>query len=52
VPVVKGGKDTLTLVEGEGFKYEELPELDLVSVLEAGGELFLRYRTKREDQRK
>ena len=51
VPVVKGGKDTLTLVEGEGFKYGELPRLDLVSVLEAGGELFLRYRTKRESQR-
>ncbi|MGC8833385.1 MAG: RibD family protein [Armatimonadota bacterium] len=46
VPIVKGGKDTPTLVEGEGFGHRELPELELVSVLEAGGELFLRYRAK------
>lgn len=51
VPIVKGGKDVPTLVEGESIGYGELLKLDLVSVLEAGGELFLRYRTKQENQR-
>jgi hypothetical protein len=39
-PPIVGGTDPLTIVEGDG---EPVP-VALVSVLEAGGMLFLRYR--------
>jgi len=49
-PVIVGGKDTITAVEGpHAFAREELPHLELVSAFpnEETSELYLRYRTKR-----
>ncbi len=43
-PFLKGGRDTLTLLEGEGFPPEKIPRLQLLSLREKMGELFLRYR--------
>lgn len=43
-PLLKGGRDTLTLLEGEGFPPEKTPRLQLLSLREERGELFLRYR--------
>lgn len=49
-PLIKGGKDTPTLVEGEGFEHGRMPRLSLISVRDAEGELFLRYRVLRSDE--
>lgn len=49
-PVIVGGHDTLTAVEGSrAFSRDELPHLDLVSVYpnEETSELYLRYRRRR-----
>lgn len=48
-PLIKGGRDTPTLVEGEGFEYGRMPRLSLLSARDAEGELFLRYRVLRSD---
>ncbi|MGQ9525933.1 MAG: dihydrofolate reductase family protein [Armatimonadota bacterium] len=49
-PLIKGGRDTVTLVEGEAFGNECMPRLSLVSVREVEGELFLRYRVLRPEE--
>lgn len=43
-PWVKGGEDIRTPVEGEGFDRESAKHMELVSVYQHEGELFLRYR--------
>jgi len=48
-PLIKGGRDTPTLVEGDGFAYPRMPRLTLVSLCEDNGELFLRYRVLRSE---
>jgi riboflavin biosynthesis pyrimidine reductase len=49
-PIVVGGNETLTPVEGLGFTKETAPRLDLVSATanEETGEVYLRYRVKHE----
>ncbi len=47
VPVVVGGRDALTMVEGAGFPRERVRRLDLVGVEPVAGELFLTYRVRR-----
>jgi riboflavin biosynthesis pyrimidine reductase len=44
-PVVAGGREALTIVAGEPFP--SVVEMELVSALEHGGSLFLRYRVRR-----
>jgi riboflavin biosynthesis pyrimidine reductase len=48
-PIVVGGNETLTPVEGLGFTKETAPRLDLVSATpnEETGEVYLRYRVQR-----
>lgn len=42
-PLVKSGIETPTLVEGPAFPYGALPRFCLLSIAEAGDELYLRY---------
>ena len=44
-PVIYGGKDALTPVEGEGFLPNAAPHLQLVETRQVGSELFLHYCT-------
>ncbi len=46
-PKVKGGSHIPTTVEGRGFPKEQVVRMQLVSVYEQDGELYLRYRTQR-----
>jgi len=48
-PVVVGGKDTLTAVEGRAFARDHVKRLDLLSAVpnEETGEVYLRYRVRR-----
>lgn len=46
-PLLKGGKDTPTLLEGEGFAPGKVKRLTLCSIREHEGEVFLRYRVNR-----
>jgi 5-amino-6-(5-phosphoribosylamino)uracil reductase len=43
-PVIFGGKEAPTPVEGTGFLAEQAKRLDLLSVETVGGEIFLHYR--------
>jgi len=43
-PLLKGGRDVPTLLEGKGFPAGQARHLQLLSVREHEGELFLRYR--------
>jgi len=43
-PLLKGGRDIPTLLEGAGFPPGQAKHLHLLSVREHEGELFLRYR--------
>ncbi|MEH2319373.1 RibD family protein [Nostoc sp.] len=44
-PVIYGGKDAPTPVEGEGFLPNAAPHLQLIETRQVGSELFLHYRT-------
>jgi riboflavin biosynthesis pyrimidine reductase len=46
-PKVKGGRHIPTTVEGDGLPREQVVRLELVSVYENEGELYLRYRRVR-----
>jgi len=46
-PKVKGGRHIPTTVEGDGLPREQVVRMDLVSVYEREGELYLRYRRTR-----
>lgn len=46
-PLVRGGKDELTLVEGNPFPAGTLPRLQLLEMREDRSELYLRYRVIR-----
>lgn len=43
-PIVYGGKDLITPVEGEGFVASIAPQLELIETRQVGNELFLHYR--------
>ncbi|HWP35615.1 MAG TPA: dihydrofolate reductase family protein [Thermodesulfobacteriota bacterium] len=47
VPVLVGGREALTMVEGAGFGRETVRRLDLVACEAVAGELFLTYRVRR-----
>lgn len=46
-PLLKGGRDTPTLLEGEGFAYPDLRRVRLLSAKHHEGELYLRYSVRR-----
>jgi 5-amino-6-(5-phosphoribosylamino)uracil reductase len=48
-PLLLGGKEAPSPVEGAGFSQEDAPKLELVSCQQIGQELFLHYRVKRSD---
>ena len=46
-PKVKGGQHIPTTVEGDGLPREQVVQMELISVYEHNGELYLRYRRAR-----
>jgi riboflavin biosynthesis pyrimidine reductase len=46
-PKVKGGRHIPTTVEGDGLPRERVVQMELMSVYENNGELYLRYRRAR-----
>ena len=48
-PLLLGGKEAPSPVEGTGFSQEEAPKLELISCRQIEQELFLHYRVKRPD---
>jgi len=48
-PKFQGGRGWATAVEGVGFPAEVMPRLELVSMYENDGELYLRYRLPRTE---
>ncbi|MDZ8188182.1 MAG: RibD family protein [Nostoc sp. ChiSLP02] len=45
LPVIYGGANAPTLVEGKGFLPSDAPKLELLETRQVGSELFLHYRT-------
>jgi 5-amino-6-(5-phosphoribosylamino)uracil reductase len=46
-PLILGGADAPTPVEGKGFLADLAPKLELLAVKQVGGEVFLHYRVQR-----
>ena len=46
-PLILGGADAPTAVEGEGFLADLAPKLELLAVKQVGQEVFLHYRVDR-----
>jgi 5-amino-6-(5-phosphoribosylamino)uracil reductase len=46
-PLILGGADAPTPVEGKGFLADLAPKLELLAVKQVGGEVFLHYRCDR-----
>ncbi len=46
-PLILGGEDAPTPVEGKGFLADLAPKLELLAVKQVGGEVFLHYRVDR-----